>query len=225
MESLMVGLKFAPTDEELIGHYLRLKNDGRASEVQVIPEVDFYKYEPWRLPKIFPLPITSTSILSCDGAYIFFCQRDGNYKNTFRDNNIRATSSGYWKAFSKDRHIRSRKLGTNNTSLTATKKILVFYLGHVRGVRTEWVMHEFCATDPRQDDFVLCRLFRFPIAFPTAGGPRRFAEADLFLVHELGLISNTDEPDSFWSPKHKGINQWLIDKLDNMAPNYVMHIY
>jgi hypothetical protein len=50
------------------------------------------------------------------------------------------------------------------------------------------------------------------------------------MVHELGLISNTDEPDSFWSwrgkeKKHKGINQWLIDKLDNMAPNYVMHIY
>ncbi|GMY04869.1 protein NTM1-like 9 [Fagus crenata] len=34
MESLMVGLKFAPTDEELISHYLRLKNDGRDSEVQ-----------------------------------------------------------------------------------------------------------------------------------------------------------------------------------------------
>ena len=52
-ESLPLGFRFSPTDEELINHYLRLKNEGRDSEVQFIPEVDFNKYEPWELPGTF----------------------------------------------------------------------------------------------------------------------------------------------------------------------------
>lgn len=52
MESLPLGFRFRPTDEELINHYLRLKINGRDSEVQVIPEVDVCKLEPWDLPGI-----------------------------------------------------------------------------------------------------------------------------------------------------------------------------
>lgn len=50
LESLPLGFRFSPTDEELINHYLRLKNEGHNSEVQVIAEVDFYKFDPWELP-------------------------------------------------------------------------------------------------------------------------------------------------------------------------------
>ena len=49
MESLPVGFRFTPTEEQLINHYLRLKNDGCDSEVQVILEVDSYRYAPWQL--------------------------------------------------------------------------------------------------------------------------------------------------------------------------------
>lgn len=75
MESLPLGFRFRPTDVELIDHYLRLKINGRHSEVQVIPEVDVCKWEPWDLPRtssllfllfnffllfiIFPLPCLS----------------------------------------------------------------------------------------------------------------------------------------------------------------------
>ena len=58
MESLPLGFKFSPTDEELIKHYLRLKNEDHDFEVQVIAEVDFYKFEPWELPGTLSLSLS-----------------------------------------------------------------------------------------------------------------------------------------------------------------------
>jgi hypothetical protein len=50
--ALPSGFRFHPTDEELIFNYLKgkLKNGLKASEVEVIPEVDLYRCEPWDLP-------------------------------------------------------------------------------------------------------------------------------------------------------------------------------
>ncbi|KAL9996446.1 putative transcription factor NAM family [Helianthus debilis subsp. tardiflorus] len=48
--SLPPGFRFHPTDEELVAYYLKRKINGRKIELEVIPEVDLYKCEPWDLP-------------------------------------------------------------------------------------------------------------------------------------------------------------------------------
>ena len=50
LETLPVGFRFAPTDEELVDKYLTWKILGMDSEVEIIPEVDVCKWEPWEIP-------------------------------------------------------------------------------------------------------------------------------------------------------------------------------
>lgn len=51
--SLPPGFRFHPTDEELVAYYLKRKINGRKIELEVIPEVDLYKCEPWDLPGMY----------------------------------------------------------------------------------------------------------------------------------------------------------------------------
>ena len=48
--SMFPGFRFSPTDEELISHYLRNKMNGDEKSVEVVPEVEIWKFEPWELP-------------------------------------------------------------------------------------------------------------------------------------------------------------------------------
>ncbi|KAH7565834.1 hypothetical protein JRO89_XS08G0023900 [Xanthoceras sorbifolium] len=153
--SLPPGFRFHPTDEELVAYYLDRKITGRTIELEIIPEVDLYKYEPWDLPDKSYLP-------SKDMEWYFFSPRDKKYPNGSRTN--RATRAGYWKATGKDRAVHSHKRSVG------MKKTLVYYRGRApHGIRTNWVMHEYRLLDSScltassstlKDSYALCRVFK-----------------------------------------------------------------
>ncbi|XP_021297911.1 NAC domain-containing protein 86 [Herrania umbratica] len=160
--SLPPGFRFHPTDEELVVYYLKRKINGRKIELEIIPEVDLYKCEPWDLPGKSLLP-------SKDLEWYFFSPRDRKYPNGSRTN--RATKSGYWKATGKDRKVNSQMRAVG------MKKTLVYYRGRApHGTRTDWVMHEYrldereCETPSGlQDAYALCRVFKKSATGPKIG--------------------------------------------------------
>ncbi|KAL7174001.1 hypothetical protein ACSBR2_033285 [Camellia fascicularis] len=141
--SMFPGFRFTPTDEELISYYLEKKIQGSDKCVDVIPEVEICKFEPWDLP--------AKSVIPSENEWFFFSSRGRKYPNGSQSK--RATESGYWKATGKERNVKS---GSN---LIGTKRTLVFHTGRApKGERTEWIMHEYCMNGNPQDAMVVCRL-------------------------------------------------------------------
>lgn len=46
------GFRFHPTDEELVGFYLKRRVEKKLS-IELIKQIDIYKYDPWDLPSEF----------------------------------------------------------------------------------------------------------------------------------------------------------------------------
>ncbi|GAB4846338.1 hypothetical protein Ancab_025344 [Ancistrocladus abbreviatus] len=158
------GFRFHPTDEELVVHYLIKKAQSAPLPVAIIAEVDLYKFDPWELP---------AKAAFGEQEWYFFSPRDRKYPNGARPN--RAATSGYWKATGTDKPV----LTSGGTQKVGVKKALVFYRGKPpRGVKTNWIMHEYRLTDNkpnnkppgcdlgnkkgslRLDDWVLCRIYK-----------------------------------------------------------------
>ncbi|CAN8273685.1 unnamed protein product [Cochlearia groenlandica] len=149
--SLPPGFRFYPTDEELLVQYLCRKVAGYHFSLQVIGDIDLYKFDPWDLPN---------KALFGEKEWYFFSPRDRKYPNGSRPN--RVAGSGYWKATGTDKIIMSegRRVGI--------KKALVFYAGKApKGTKTNWIMHEYRLIEhsrshgsSKLDDWVLCRIYK-----------------------------------------------------------------
>ncbi|KAK6936254.1 NAC domain [Dillenia turbinata] len=141
--TMFPGFRFSPTDDELISFYLKKKFEGSEKSVEVIPEIEIWKHEPWDFP--------AKSIIQSDHEWFFFSPRGRKYPNGSQSK--RATASGFWKATGKERNVKS------NSNLIGTKRTLVFHIGRApKGERTEWIMHEYCSNEKSQDSLVICRL-------------------------------------------------------------------
>ncbi|WJX72927.1 Transcription factor JUNGBRUNNEN 1, variant 2 [Trifolium repens] len=126
------GFRFHPTDEELVTFYLRRKLDKKPIAIDLIKQIDIYKYDPWDLPK--------SSVPGAEKEAYFFCKRGRKYKNSIRPN--RVTGSGFWKATGIDKPIYSN--GGEGNNCVGLKKTLVYYRGSAgKGTKTDWMMHEF----------------------------------------------------------------------------------
>ncbi|CAK8533518.1 unnamed protein product [Lathyrus sativus] len=162
VDELMPGFRFHPTDEELVAFYLRRKVQQKSLPIELIKQVDIYKYDPWDLPKLAS---------SGEKEWYFYCPRDRKYRNSSRPN--RVTRAGFWKATGTDRPIYS-----SDGKCIGLKKSLVFYKGRAaKGTKTDWMMHEFrlpsisdSSTSPPKkfsdksfspnDSWAICRIFK-----------------------------------------------------------------
>ncbi|WVZ64937.1 hypothetical protein U9M48_014380, partial [Paspalum notatum var. saurae] len=163
-EVLLPGFRFHPTDEELISFYLKRKIQQKPLSIELIRQLDIYKYDPWDLPRFnefylvdwyFPIRLLQLPSLfaasyfmpscSCielastgEKEWYFYCPRDRKYRNSARPN--RVTGAGFWKATGTDRPIYS----SEGTKCIGLKKSLVFYKGRAaKGIKTDWMMHEY----------------------------------------------------------------------------------
>ncbi|KAK7300173.1 hypothetical protein RJT34_11010 [Clitoria ternatea] len=131
-EVVLPGFRFHPTDEELVGFYLKRKVENKPLRIELIKQIDIYKYDPWDFPKVSSVG---------EKEWYFFCIRGRKYRNSIRPN--RVTGSGFWKATGIDKPIYSASVKEPHECI-GLKKSLVYYRGSAgKGTKTDWMMHEF----------------------------------------------------------------------------------
>nr|XP_010927035.1 NAC transcription factor 32-like [Elaeis guineensis] len=125
------GVRFTPTDEELVKYYLTPKVRRQKLPYDSFVEDDLYQYHPQELAEKY------NASMEEEGNWYIFTQRIRKYANGGRPN--RSAGLGYWKATSSDQKILDRegkKIGY--------KKSLVYHEGkQPYGEKTGWVMQEY----------------------------------------------------------------------------------
>ncbi|XP_059643802.1 NAC domain-containing protein 37-like [Cornus florida] len=146
------GFRFHPTDEELVGYYLRKKVASQKIDLDVIRDIDLYRIEPWDLQE--------RCRIGCEeqNEWYFFSHKDKKYPTGTRTN--RATMAGFWKATGRDKAVYDK------AKLIGMRKTLVFYRGRApNGQKTDWIMHEYRLESeengpPQEEGWVVCRAFK-----------------------------------------------------------------
>ncbi|KAK9109924.1 hypothetical protein Sjap_017984 [Stephania japonica] len=153
------GFRFHPTEEELVGYYLKRKLNSEKIDLDVIVDIDLYRIEPWDIQDRCNLGYEEQS------EWYFFSHKDKKYPTGTRTN--RATAAGFWKATGRDKAVLSKH------KIIGMRKTLVFYKGRApNGNKTDWIMHEYRlqtseygppeASDHIDEGWVVCRAFKKP---------------------------------------------------------------
>ncbi|MCL7028057.1 hypothetical protein MKW94_016097 [Papaver nudicaule] len=160
------GIRFYPSETQLLSFYLYNKNNNQNPNLSIIPsssnlqnnifgidfiqEIDLYKFDPCDLSEISS-----------------FCYGNGGSKKhsycyTMRmgieDSEKRKGKGGYWKCKGTRRNVMS----VGGEIILGTKWSFVFYRRNRSSrssVKTNWVMIEYALIENQQDAFVLCRVF------------------------------------------------------------------
>ncbi|XP_074263530.1 NAC domain-containing protein 30-like [Silene latifolia] len=148
------GFRFHPTEEELVGYYLKRKINSLNFDLDVIVDLDLYRMEPWHFQEKCKQGYTE------ENEWYFFSHKDRKYPTGSRTN--RATAAGFWKATGRDKAVLSKNL------IIGMRKTLVYYKGRApNGRKSDWIMHEYRlqTTDhslPQEEGWVVCRAFKKP---------------------------------------------------------------
>ncbi|MCL7045305.1 hypothetical protein MKW94_019562 [Papaver nudicaule] len=153
MESLVPpGFRFHPTDEELVGYYLKKKVASQKIDLDVIRDIDLYRIEPWDLQERCRIGYEEQK------EWYFFSHKDKKYPTGTRTN--RATMAGFWKATGRDKAVYDK------IKLIGMRKTLVFYKGRApNGQKSDWIIHEYRLESdengaPQEEGWVVCRAFK-----------------------------------------------------------------
>ncbi|KAG8050607.1 hypothetical protein GUJ93_ZPchr0009g306 [Zizania palustris] len=135
------GFRFYPTEEELLGFYLRHRLAGTRPDVdRVIPVVDVYSYHPSQLRSM------AGEVSARDTEqWFFFCPRAERELHGGRP--ARTTPSGYWKATGSPSCV---------VSAAANRVIGIKRTMHGRaptGTKTRWKMKEYKVVVDDDDTF------------------------------------------------------------------------
>lgn len=217
--SLPPGFRFYPTDEELLVQYLCRKVAGHQFSLQIIAEIDLYKFDPWVLP---------SKAMFGEKEWYFFSPRDRKYPNGSRPN--RVAGSGYWKATGTDKII------TTQGKRVGIKKALVFYVGKApKGTKTNWIMHEYRLTEntrksgsSKLDDWVLCRIYKknSSAAKPTISKEHSMGETSSSSSSHLDdVLESLPEIDdrSFALPRMSSLKNNVAQQQHHQQPQPQQH--
>ncbi|RAL49474.1 hypothetical protein DM860_012907 [Cuscuta australis] len=125
--NLPPGFRFSPTDEELVVHFLHRKAALLPCHPDVIPDLELYPYDPWRL---------NGKAMVEGKKWYFYSRRTSN----------RITENGFWRPIGVDQPIIS---SSGAGKIIGMKKFYSFYVGEPpeSGVKTDWVMEEYRLSD------------------------------------------------------------------------------
>ncbi|XP_039062985.1 NAC domain-containing protein 37-like [Hibiscus syriacus] len=179
------GFRFHPTDEELVGYYLRKKVASNKIDLDVIRDIDLYRIEPWDLQERCRIGYEEQN------EWYFFSHKDKKYPTGTRTN--RATMAGFWKATGRDKAVYDK------SKLIGMRKTLVFYKGRApTGQKTDWIMHEYRLESdengpPQEEGWVVCRAFKKRTS--TTGQNKTIEQWDSsYFYDETSGISNIVDP-------------------------------